>query len=232
MVNLALYSDQIIPENSAIDARLIALIRSQGLGNRIGYIPSAAEPSRRFFTERQAYYARIGLDLSLFHDLDADHSTLAIDALFACDAIHLPGGHTAGFLARLRRSKMLQPLKQWTIAGGVLVGTSAGAILMTPTIAIDALFSGNRPEEVKDGEALGLLSFEFFPHLNGKPNYLPELVRYSRETPRPIVACNDGDGVIVSQGQVELIGNPLWIANGETTEARQIEPGLLNMGPS
>ncbi|SFB09732.1 dipeptidase E [Rhizobium sp. NFR07] len=229
MVNLALYSDQIIPENSAIDARLIALLQSQGVGNHIGYVASGPDPSRRFFTERQAYYRRIGLDLSLFHDLDAEPDVSDMDALFACDAIHLSGGHTGGFLARLKRAGMVGPLKEWATRGGVLIGTSAGAILMTPTIAVDALFSDGKPEDVVDGEALNLLPFEFFPHLNGKPNFLPDLVRYSRHTLRPIIACNDGDGLVVSQGQVELIGNPLWIANGETKEARQIEPGLLNI---
>ncbi|WJH39018.1 Type 1 glutamine amidotransferase-like domain-containing protein [Aliirhizobium terrae] len=224
MVNLALYSDQIIPENSAIDARLIALMQSLGLGTRLGYVPSDPEPSRRFFTERKDYYRRIGLDLSLFHDPD---DTTGMDALLACDAIHLSGGHTGGFLARLRRVGMVEPLREWTARGGVLIGTSAGAILMTPTIAVDALFSDSRPEDIRDGEALNLLPFEFFPHLNGKPNFLPDLVRYSKATPRPIIACNDGDGLIVSAGQVELIGNPLWIADGATKEARQIEPSLL-----
>lgn len=224
MVNLALYSDQIIPENSAIDARLIALMQSLGLGTRLGYVPSGPEPSRRFFTERKDYYRRIGLDLSLFHDPD---DTTGMDALLACDAIHLSGGHTASFLARLKRAGMVEPLREWATRGGVLIGTSAGAILMTPTIAVDALFSNGRPEDVKDGEALNLLAFEFFPHLNGRQSLLPDLIRYSKTTPRPIIACNDGDGLIVSAGQVELIGNPLWIADGETKEARQVEPSLL-----
>ena len=65
----ALYSDQLIAENAPMDRRLAALILSRG--NRIGYIASAPEPQRAFFDEKRQYYARYGLSLDLFVDLDA-----------------------------------------------------------------------------------------------------------------------------------------------------------------
>lgn len=109
---------------------------------------------------------------------------------------------------------MIDALRRWAASGGILIGTSAGAILMTPTIAVDALFSGRRPEDVEDGAALDLLPFEFFPHLHAKTSYLPDLLRYSANTPRPIIACPDGDGVVVARGRVSCVGNPLWLCNG------------------
>jgi dipeptidase E len=223
MINLALYSDQIIPENGRIDARLLAVMQDLGLGSRIGYIPSGPEPSRRFFNERTDYYRTIGLDLCIYFDPDETGGAAGMEALFSCDAIHLPGGNTAGFLARLKRTGLLGGLRDWVLSGGMLIGTSAGAILMTQTIAVDALFSAKDPKDVLDGEALGLLPFEFFPHLNGRTNYLTDLIDYSRDTPRPIVACNDGEGVIVSNGRIEFIGETLWIADGDVRHARDIE---------
>lgn len=223
MLNLVLYSDQIIAENSAIDIRLLDLIDSKSAGTRIAYVPSGPETERRFFEERKLYYARYSLDLSLFYDLDEPHSAEELEDLFISDAIHLSGGHTGAFLQRLRLSGMLDPLRDWALRGGILIGTSAGAILMTPTIAIDALFFGQRPEEATGGDALNLVPFEFFPHLNAKANYLSELVRYSRHTTRPIIACNDGDGVVVSRGLVEGIGNPIWIADGAVKHIKEIK---------
>ena len=85
---------------------------------------------------------------------------------------------------------------------------------MAPTIATDALFVGQRPEDVSDGGALDLLPFAFFPHLNDDDTYLPTLLRYSTHTPRPIVACNDGDGIVVTGGRIECLRCPLWIARG------------------
>lgn len=60
---------------------------------------------------------------------------------------------------------MLGPLRDWALAGGILIGVSAGAILMAPTIATEALFISLRHEDLTDGDAVGLVPFEFFPHL-------------------------------------------------------------------
>ncbi|MGO7515460.1 hypothetical protein ACC672_36960, partial [Rhizobium ruizarguesonis] len=70
-----------------------------------------------------------------------------------------------------------------------------GAILMTPTIAVDALFSCGSPDAVQDGAALDLLPFEFFPHLNDDPGYISALLRYSETTATPILACRDGSTI-------------------------------------
>ncbi|WP_457583695.1 Type 1 glutamine amidotransferase-like domain-containing protein [Ensifer canadensis] len=225
MLNLVLYSDQIFPACSAIDRRLVELLKARGTGNRLAYVASGPEPDRNFFMNAQSYYDRSGLDLSLFYDLDEPHTAEDISALFASDAIHLSGGHTGGFLERLRRSGMVQPLRDWALSGGILIGVSAGAILMNPTIATDALFIGRRPEEIADGDALDLVPFEFFPHLSDGDTYLPDLLRYSTGTSRPIVACNDGDGVVVADGRIECVGNPLWISGGTVRTPGEIELG-------
>ena len=208
----ALYSDQLIAENAPMDRRLAALILSRG--NRIGYIASAPEPQRAFFDEKRQYYAQYGLSLDLFVDLDALAGDEEIGRLFSCSAIHLTGGHTGDFLRRLRQSGMLEKLRAWALDDGIVVGTSAGAILMTPTIAADALFEGGSPEAVRDGAALDLMPFEFFPHLNDDPGYLPALLRYSETTANSILACRDGEGLILGNGLVEIFGAPLMIAGG------------------
>jgi dipeptidase E len=211
-INAVLYSDQIIPANAKVDLRLVALMK--GRGRRIGYVPSGPEPDQRFYTERRAYYARCGLDLDLFHDPDRPHDAAALAALLDCDAIHLSGGDTAAFLLRLRKNGMLERLRAWAEAGGLLIGASAGAILMTPTIAVDALYDEGQANSIQDSEALALLPFEFFPHLQAKPRYLADLKEYSTRTPRPIIACPDGDGIVVTEGVVDCIGDLLWIARG------------------
>ena len=58
-------------------------------------------------------------------------------------------------------------------------------------------------------------ALRILPHLNAKPTYFADLLRYSKHTPRPIVGCPDGDGVIVANGKIECIGHPLWLSNGQ-----------------
>ncbi|WP_162843917.1 Type 1 glutamine amidotransferase-like domain-containing protein [Allorhizobium taibaishanense] len=126
----------------------------------------------------------------------------------------MSGGHTGGFLGRLKQSGLMSRLRTWAENGGVLIGTSAGAIILTPTIATDALFQGKPPENCMNETALDLVPFEFFPHLNADAAFLPALLRYSQHTLRPIIACNDGDGLAVTNGDIECIGQPLWVKNG------------------
>ena len=219
MINAVLYSDQVIPENKKVDEHLVALMKPRG--RRIGYIPSGPDPDLRYFSEKQRYYAGLGLDLDIYHDLDDTHEQNVIEALLDCDAIHLSGGATGAFLNRMKSSGMLEILGKWARSGGLLVGTSAGAMLMTPTIAVDALFSQKQPEDVSDGAALNLVSFEFFPHLNGKAGYLPDLLKYSRLSSRHIAACPDGDGIVISNGRIESVGNVVWMSNGRIVEAQE-----------
>ncbi|MCY1304495.1 hypothetical protein D9M70_542530 [compost metagenome] len=93
---------------------------------------------------------------------------------------------------------------------------------MAPTITTDALFIGLIPEDMADGDALDLVPFAFFPHLSDDDTYLPALLRYSTHTAQPIVACNDGDGIVVTGRRVECFGDPVWIAAGTVQTAGDI----------
>lgn len=208
---LALYSDQVIAENAPMDRRLAEIVRQRG--NHIGYVSSGPDPDRQFFNEKAAYYAAHGLKLDPFIDLDNIVSD-DLERLFSCNAIHLSGGHTGHFLQRLRNADVFERLRVWTLDDGILIGTSAGAILMTPTIAVDAFFLGQQPAEITDGEALNLVPCEYFPHLNEDERYLPALLRYSETITNRIVACRDGEGLIVHKDGVEIFGKPLLIFRG------------------
>ena len=208
---LALYSDQVIAENAPMDRRLAEIVRQRG--EHIGYISSGPDPDRSFFKEKAAYYAEHGLTLDPFIDLDAVVPE-DLERLFSCNAIHLSGGHTGHFLQRLHNANVFERLRSWALDDGILIGTSAGAILMTPTIAVDAFFLGQQPSDIIDGEALDLVPFEYFPHLNEDESFLPKLLRYSEMISHPVVACRDGEGLIVHNDGVEIFGKPLLIHRG------------------
>ncbi|MGV2101712.1 Type 1 glutamine amidotransferase-like domain-containing protein [Rhizobium sp. 21-4511-3d] len=208
---LVLYSDQVIAENAPMDRRLAEIVRQRG--EHIGYISSGPDPDRSFFKEKAAYYREHGLTLDPFIDLDAVVPK-DLERLFSCNAIHLSGGHTGHFLQRLHNANVFERLRSWALDDGILIGTSAGAILMTPTIAVDAFFLGQQPSDITDGEALDLVPFEYFPHLNEDESFLPKLLRYSATISHPVVACRDGEGLIVHSDGVEIFGKPLMIFQG------------------
>lgn len=67
MKKLVLYSNQVRPITDKIDNELVSLL---GKPNPIiGYIPSNADPQRKYYKERQAYYARLGINLTVYLSL-------------------------------------------------------------------------------------------------------------------------------------------------------------------
>ncbi len=50
--------------------------------------------------------------------------------------------------------------------------------------------------------------------MNDDPGYLPSLLRYGEATANYILACRDGEGLILGNGLVEVFGAPLMISDG------------------
>jgi dipeptidase E len=222
-IRAVLYSDQVIAANGKVDAHLLRLLAKPS--PRIGYIPSAPDPERRFLREKQAYYARYGLTGLGYLEPDDFGASWDEADLRGCDAIHLTGGNTRHYLDRLRQAGLIEMLRRYALYGGLLIGTSAGAILMTPDIAVDALLQGRDPARSIEGSALDLLPFEFFPHLRGDPAYLPALIAYSRSNAgRAILAAADGDGVVVEDGKAMPVGDLLFIRDGQSQPLREPMP--------
>jgi dipeptidase E len=119
--------------------------------------------------------------------------------LFSYDAIHLTGGNTYHFLFWLRARGLVKPLQDYV---------AQGAILMTPEIS-SASLCGDAPlagEEMTDLSALGLVDFAFLPHIQQIEGAAALLKNYAQQHARVIYGCQDGDGIVVNGGQVELVG--------------------------
>jgi dipeptidase E len=211
MKNLVLYSDQIPPLADEVDKELITLLGKPNL--RIGYIPSSADPQRNYYKERQAYYSRMGMDLTVYFELDKEYRPNLLDLLLSCDGIHLSGGNTYYFLYWLHKRKMLEPLRQYVRLGGVLIGVSAGSILMSPDISICTL-NVNEPIEVEtDFSSLNLVDFAFAPHYKTMKmsTTISSLKKYSQDHQTVVYACQDSGGIVVSEDNVKCIGDVVKI---------------------
>ena len=199
-MRLALYSDQEIAANAAMDERVLRLIAVRR--PRIGYVASAPDPSRSYFDHKRAYYHRLGAELTMYIDSESTDLEGDVQALCTCDAIHLSGGNTFTFLHWLRARGLLTPLHAYALAGrGVLIGASAGAILMTPNIQTAVLCGDVRPQDFTDDQGLGLVDFLFWPHYQRGAK-----VSIPLDQARLVYGCEDGAGVIVDGAAVELHG--------------------------
>lgn len=201
---LALYSDQEPPHHSGLDQRLLQLIGTPR--PRIGYVAAEPDPQRYFFQRKREDYAALGAELVLY--VDADSSAQAWVSLLQCQAIHLSGGNTFFFLDWLRRQGRLPELARYAGEGGVLIGVSAGAILMTPGIASAALCGDERMEGCSDDSGLALVDFHFWPHFGPGP------VGDGTSLPAGnVYGCPDGSGIIVDGERIELFGQVRMIGH-------------------
>lgn len=204
MPKLVLYSAQDTPEDHAVNLELMRLIAKPE--PHIAWIPSDFRSGSHWFHAKVAYYARYDAVLEETVRFDINSTAADLERLWTFDAIHLSGGNTVEFLRSLRQHQMLEPLRMFVQKSGVLIGVSAGAILMTPSI--ETTFAGEsgdlRAETGFDQAALGLVDFAFVPHYSDDlETTCRELASTLRQT---VYACRDGDGIVVNEGVVRLVG--------------------------
>jgi dipeptidase E len=209
MKKLVLYSDQVPPLSSKIDNELKALFSEPN--PRIGFIPSSSDTERKYYRERKAFYNQLGMELDVYFELDKEYKPNLLDSLLECDAIHLSGGNTYYFLHWLRRRNMIGTLVQYVSQGGVLIGVSAGSILMTPDITTSSLCGDETIEGETDFSGLGLVDFSFLPHFGAIPISLEDLKEYSRDKQTVVYAAWDSGGIIVTEDNVNCIGDVVKI---------------------
>lgn len=221
---LLLCSDQILGLSDALDDALLAFL--EGTSHRIAFFPAATDKNNRYFHKACAHYDHLGIPRPLLCDIDAAFDPKTLQLALECDAIHLGGGDTALFLAALKRNGVLPQLRAFAERGGVLVGISAGAQILTPSIAVcawlDAPHSSKKNHgrsvmpSPKEANALGLVSFDFSPHDEGDAAVHARLVAFASQSGRRVIACHDAEGVAVNGQEVRLIGDP-FVAEPKTS---------------
>ena len=211
MRKLVLHSDQ-IKGKTQIDEASWKLFSTPK--PRIAYIPSQSDFDRKYFQEKVEWYKQFGITDLLYYDIDREYDEGKKAELLACDGIFLSGGNTYYFLNNLKKRNFVPVLRDYVEKGGVLIGVSAGSLIMSQTIRIAALQDENIIG-LKDYYALGLVNFDFFPHLDDdKDKYLKDIVEYSKTSQSIIYACNDGDGIIVEGDKMQFFGEVLKIQQG------------------
>lgn len=199
---LALYSDQEGPDNGPMDQRLLQLIGKHR--PRLGYVSAEPDPQRYYFESKRQYYA--ALEVVLGDYVDAHSTASQWQALLGCDAIHLSGGNTFVFLQWLREQGRLADLTRYVAQGGVLIGVSAGAILMTPGVLSAELCGDERGEFSGEHRGLALVDFHVWPHFAAQDDAVSDLA--------PLYGLPDGGGIIVDGQRTEFFGGVAVLGGG------------------
>lgn len=204
-MNIALLSEQVSGENDLTGKVIQRLLLKRG-NKEIAYIPSQSDASRHYFNLAKEYYRSLGLSLIRYFDLDKEYDTSKFLSLINSGAIHLSGGSTYHFLENLKKRNFLLPLQQYALQGGIIIGVSAGAILMTPGIQ-SSILCGDPVIDGLDTNSLHLVDWEFIPHFVQSRESRNRIEAYSKTVSRDIYACPDGAGVFLFGQGPEFVGD-------------------------
>lgn len=210
-MKLVLYSGGQTRQNYALHRSLVGLCENKK-PLRLTYIPFCADNATPFFSRIIRRYRSFGVQQ--FYTLAVDEPFTAAELKLALqsDIVYLAGGNTFYFLETLRRSGLMNPLRQFVRQGGVLAGLSAGALILTPNIRLAGIPTFEADENdigLHDLNALGVAPFEFSPHYSSTKRRDRSLLAYSLKTAYPIYACPDGGGIVINGEQ--------WSAYGRIT---------------
>lgn len=210
-MNLAFISQPTTPNAMrAISALLTAVTKEKP---NVGYIASQPDPNRDYFAQTQLLYQSLNAQMSVYLELESGFSHEALNTLLSCDVIHLSGGDTQRFLQAVKQRKLIALLQAFVENGGAIVGVSAGAMLLTPSIASATLCGDEITDEESTLSAVNLVDFLFVPHVTQQQLNQIHFKQQLSELTSPCYLCSDNDAVLQMGKELLLYGTPTLYKN-------------------
>lgn len=181
----------------------------QGVGKSLLYITTANELRgiEPWDQDTQAVWEELGYEVMRWTVTDKSPEEIK-QALDDCDLIYVNGGYTPYLLSQLRKTGGDRLLIDAITAGNPYVGSSAGSIVLGPTLEhlmemYDRAGFVIDGAPVDTGDGLGIVPFVIFPHWGRgyfKTYYLGEGFGdvYDR-TKQPILLLQDTQYVVVTE---------------------------------
>lgn len=214
-MRMILYSGGDAEDNHELDCHLK---KWAGSNAQITYIPASSWEDDLDFSDFVTQYRAHGFHRFIHLPVDVAVDPVLIREALKSDIIYLGGGNTFYFLTYLRRSGLLREFKGFLARGGILTGMSAGAIILTPSIATATFPAFDRDvnhEKIQDLKACKLAPFEFFPHFRNSARYDVELRKHSKRIPHPLYACSEGAGIIMDGDKLTFVGQVFCFFQGK-----------------
>lgn len=196
MLNIALTSDFPLTVNQAV----LELMKKRYSQPRIAWIPPFTHTARERFPVAQEQFAAHGFSNLEYCDIDQEVNEIQLVALDQYDVIYLTGGDPIGFRQNILRSGLSTRLRQCLDAGCLVVAASGGSMQLTKNVSLFRLVDNPLNKvvaEYKDYEALGIVDYEFLPHLNRlESSFLEKVRRYSEQISHDVIGLADGAALL------------------------------------
>ncbi len=184
-----------------------AIITALSTSNtEVGYIASQPDGDRAYFKQTQKFYQSLGHKMSTFVELESGFNPSAMKKLLELDAIHLSGGDTFRFLEFIKEKNLDKLLVEYYKNGGILIGISAGAMVLTTSISTALLCGDTNKRELIDLSGLSITDFTIIPHVDDKFSMIEKGI-----VPNNCFLMSDNDVLVVENEQLKVLGSPVRV---------------------
>lgn len=201
--------------SDTLKAELINFINEDPSALRVAVVVNATSTENKKLKKTNKVKDRlssIGFDSSRIEMFDLLKRNTA--DLHKFDIIYILGGNPFNLLAEVRSSGAEPVLEELAANNKVLMGYSAGALLLGPNLdlmnAVDSLLGFNEIA-LKTLDCLNLYDFLIFPHYRDFTNQVPELIQminnFEDTSTLEVVRLNDGQGIIIENGILRIVGS-------------------------
>ncbi|MBI2600934.1 Type 1 glutamine amidotransferase-like domain-containing protein [Candidatus Daviesbacteria bacterium] len=148
-------------------SKVLGLVFPEEIKNKVfAYMPSDGENCPQKYRDEWKGHAEKHNAKFRYIDNSVENATEEVDKLLGSNILIITGGNTFKLLNNLKKSGLDKAVQEFSKKPEfVLVGFSAGALVLTPTIEVCNLPNYDKNEVgLKDLTGLGIIDFEVFPH--------------------------------------------------------------------
>lgn len=138
---------------------------------KVGIITTASiqKENNRFALKAKKDFLQMGFTQVGFIDIEYDNLQL----LEQCQIIYINGGNPFYLLYQMKKSRTDIILRDFACRGNMIIGVSAGAVVLGPNIEIVHYFTPEMNSiKLRDFKALGLTNKIIFPHYDREDLFL------------------------------------------------------------
>lgn len=201
--------------NKTIISGLKRLLGKGLKGAKVAFIPTAAnveEGSKDWLIGDYNNCQNTGLEVDIV-DISAVKKDVWLPRLQAADIILLGGGNTFHLMYWVEKSGLRELLPD-LLSSKVYIGISAGSCICGPTVynSVQNLFK--EKYELKIEKGLGLVDFQFIPHLNSEYFTLirkDNLEKKAKELSEPVYGLDDNSAILIHDDKIEILSEGEWM---------------------
>jgi len=171
------------------------------------FLPQAVVPNIWNLDELEEWIEKHAPFEDLKINIETDLEQIENENLRNYGSVYLMGGSTVRLLSQLKKSGLLEPLRDFIMEDNPVYGLSAGAIIMGKDITTTTLGPEGEdgiPEEV-DADGLNLLNgWNIYCHYS--PEHSEELQKYISSSDDNLLAIPETSGVWIGKNTLRIIG--------------------------